>query len=131
MFRQITKPLFVRAKNGLLYAYRTTTVRLQPIRYRNGIVFRDLDTSFDEMGHVCFTAFRRDGELYIEYFEVGEPFRGLGYGREMYEWVEKYARRRGLRQIILTPYDSAVSFWIRMGFRVFSKEPYEMVKTLR
>lgn len=129
MFKQATSP-FVRAKSGLVYPYRTPTVRLQPIRYREGIVFRDLNTSFDEVGHVCFTAFPEYKELYIEYFEVDAACRGKGYGREMYGWVEGYARRRGMRQIILTPYDAAVSFWIKMGFSMRLMES-EMVKTLR
>lgn len=129
MFQQATSPVG-RAKRGLLYPYRTPTVRLQPIRYKEGIVFRDLGMSFDEVGHVCLTAFPEYKELYIEYFEVKAAFRGLGYGREMYEWVEAYARRRGMRQIILAPYDDAVSFWRRMGFRMRPMEA-EMVKTLR
>ena len=130
MFKQATSPLG-RRTNGAGYLYRTPTRRLQPIRCREGIAFRDLGASFDEVGHVCLTPVPAYKELYIEYFEVDAAFRGLGYGREIYEWVEAYARRRGMRQIILTPYDAAVSFWSRMGFSVFSKEPYEMVKTLK
>ncbi len=130
MFQQATSPLG-RRMSGAGYLYRTPTRRLQPIRYREGIVFRDLGESFDEVGHVCLTAFSAYKEMYIEYFEVDAAFRGLGYGREMYEWVEAYARRRGIHQIMLTPYDTAVSFWSRMGFSVFSTEPYEMAKTLR
>jgi GNAT superfamily N-acetyltransferase len=120
-----------RAKSGLLYPYRTPTRRLQPLRYREGVLFRDVDTSADEVGHVCLTAFPADRELYIDYFEVAAAFRGQGYGREMYQWVEGYARRRGMRQILLTPYDSALPFWLRMGFRVISTETYEMMKPLR
>jgi GNAT superfamily N-acetyltransferase len=126
-----TASSIMRLKSGVMYPYRTPTLRLQPIRYREGIVFRDLGTGYDEVGHVCLTAFPEDRALYIDYFEVDAAFRGRGYGREMYQWVEAYARRLGLRQILLTPYDSALLFWIRMGFTVFSKETYEMMKTLR
>jgi GNAT superfamily N-acetyltransferase len=107
----------VRAKEGLLYAYKTPTLRLQPFRYAYGIVFRDMSMSFEEVGHVCFNAFPKDRDLNIEYFEMDERFRGMGYGREMYEWMEGYAWRRGMEQIILSPHDSAVGFWRKMGFK--------------
>jgi GNAT superfamily N-acetyltransferase len=54
----------------------------------------------------------------------------MGYGREMYEWMERYAWRRGMKQIILSPYDSAVGFWMKMGFKWLSGFMLEMVKTL-
>jgi GNAT superfamily N-acetyltransferase len=127
--RQMTSPSRM-VKGGLLYAYRTPTLRLQPFKCAYGIVFRDLSMSFDEVGHVCFNAFPKDRELNIEYFEVDEGFRGMGYGREMYEWMERYAWRRGMKQIILSPYDSAVGFWMKMGFKWLSGFMLEMVKTL-
>lgn len=130
LYRQMTSP-FVSAKSGLLYAYRTSTLRLQPFRYAYGIVFRDESMSFDEVGHVCLTAFPEYKELNIEYFEVGEAFRGRGYGLEMYEWVEEYAKRRGMEQITLDPRDSAVGFWKKMGFKWPSMLRFEMVKVLR
>ena len=115
-----------------MYTYRTTTLRLQLIRHDDRIVFRDMN--FGEVGYIQFTAF--DDGLYIEYFEVYKPFRGMGYGTEMYEWVEKYAKHRGARRIILTPYDSEVGFWREMGFKLgpmvlHSGVTYEMVKELR
>jgi GNAT superfamily N-acetyltransferase len=128
--RQMTSPLD-KVKRGLLYAYRTPTLRLQPFKCAYGIVFRDLSMSFDEVGHVCFNAFPKDRELRIEYFEVDEHFRRMGYGREMYAWVEKYAKRRGMEQIILSPNDSAVGFWQKMGFKWLSKLRFEMVKAVR
>ena len=130
MSRQMTSP-FVRVKRGSLYAYRTTTSRLQPIRQGNEVVFRDLSMSFDEVGHVCINALPKDRELYIEYFEVDESFRGMGYGREMYEWVEGYARWRSMKQIILYPKGSSVGFWWKMGFKWPSMFRFEMAKALR
>ena len=116
MSRQMTSS-FVMVKRGSLYTYRTMTPRLQPIRHGNEIVFRNLSMSFDEVGHVCFNALPKDRELNIEYFKVDERFRGMGYGREMYEWVEGYARWRSMKQIILYPKGSAVGFWRKMGFK--------------
>jgi GNAT superfamily N-acetyltransferase len=120
----------VRVKRGILYTYRTTTPRLQPIRHENEIVFRDLSMSFDEVGHVCINALPKDRELKIEYFEVDERFRGMGYGQEMYEWMEEYARRRSMKQIILYPKESAVGFWRKMGFKWPSMFRFEMAKAL-
>jgi len=107
-----------------------TTVRLQPIKRDDRIVFVDRERCYSLRGYVRFTAYRDGGELYIDYFEVWEPFRGVGYGREMWDWVEEYARRRGMKRIILTPYNSAVGFWRKMGFRSLSRQAYEMVKVL-
>jgi hypothetical protein len=84
--RQMTSPSRM-VKGGLLYAYRTPTLRLQPFKCAYGIVFRDLSMSFDEVGHVCFNAFPKDRELNIEYFEVDEGFRGWVMGGKcMSEW---------------------------------------------
>lgn len=116
MSRQMTSPS-MRAKESLLYVYRTPTLRLQPLRYAYGIVFRERGTIWDEVGRVCLNFFPKEKEAYIEYFEVDECFRGMGYGREMYEWVEEYAKRRGMEQITLNPHDSAVGFWRKMGFK--------------
>jgi GNAT superfamily N-acetyltransferase len=65
------------------------------------------------------------GNCSIDYFEVGGPFRGKGYGREMCEWIEECAWRMGMRRIILTPRDSAVGFWRNMGFRVLYRQTCE------
>jgi GNAT superfamily N-acetyltransferase len=120
----------MRAKEGLLYVYRTHTLRLQPLRYEYGIVFRERSTIWDEVGRVCFNFFPKDKEAYIEYFEVDEAFRGMGYGREMYEWVEEYAKRRGMKQIKLNPRDSAVGFWRKMGFKWPFMVRFNMTKAL-
>ena len=120
----------VRSNVGLLYAYKTPMLRLQPFRYAYGIVFRDLSMSLEEVGHVCINAFPKAKELNIEYFEVDKRFRGMGYGREMYEWMEGYARRRGMKQIILSPKESAEGFWRKMGFKRPSMFMLEMAKAL-
>ena len=131
MSRQMTSPS-VRAKKGLLYAYKTPTLGLQPFRYAYGIVFRDRGMIYDEVGHICINAFPKDRDLFIEYFEVDERFRVMGYGREMYEWVEGYARRRGMERIIIYPKESAEGFWEKMGFKWSSSMlKFDMVKALR
>jgi len=106
-------------------------LRLQPIRYTDEIVFRDLDMSFDEIGAVRLTVSNYYKEPYINCFEVDEPYRGMGYGWEMYEWVASYAGRRGVEQIILSPHESAVGFWEKMGFKWSSVLEFDMVKALR
>ena len=98
-------------------------------RYGFWILFMDRGISFFEIGCIYLTVF--DYGLYLEYFEVYEPFRGIGYGTEMYKWFEKYAKRRGVKRIVLMPYDSAVGFWNKMGFKRPLRMASGMAKELR
>ena len=84
----------------------------------------------DEVGHVTFTALADIKEFYIDYFEVHDIYRGQGYGSEIFNWIEAYAKRKGMRTIFLTPYQSAVNFWVKMGFSHPSRDSDEMLKTL-
>jgi GNAT superfamily N-acetyltransferase len=126
----MTSP-FMRVKRGTSYTYKTTTPMLQPIRHGNEIVFRDLNKSFDEVDHVYINALPKDKEFNIEYFEVDERFRGMGYRQEMYEWMEEYAIRRSMKQIIFYPKESVVGFWRKMGFKWPSMLMFKRVKVLR
>jgi len=64
---------------------------------------------------------------------VYEPFRKKGYGREIYEWVESYAKERGTEKITVISLEEAVGFWRKVGLKrgVWSKPGYlSMVKAL-
>mgnify|MGYP001097144241 CR=1 FL=1 len=119
----------VEKRQGRLHVHKPVAVRLQPVRFGDRVVF--IDRNQNEAGYVCLTLLSDYEELYIDYFEVKKPFRGRGYGRKMYEWIETYARRRGMKRIILTPFNSSTSFWARMGFRLILRQRYDMVKTLK
>lgn len=113
-----------------LYVYKTLSTRLQPIRIDNTVVFIDCTTHKSEVGYTDFTILTEVKEFHIDYFEVHELFRKQGYGREMFMWMEHYAKRKGLQTIYLTPYKSAIRFWMKMGFIPINSECDEMVKTL-
>jgi GNAT superfamily N-acetyltransferase len=111
----------------VLYVFRTATRRLQPIRRGGDIEFLTHETRPSKVGVIsCDIDAQNDEELFIEYFGVEKDFRGQGYGREMAEWVERYAWRRGMQQIALVAHDSAIAFWSKMGFTLHSR--FDMVK---
>lgn len=76
---------------------------------------------------------RNKKELNIDFLEVYTPFRKKGYGREIYQWIESYAKRRGINKVTVISYEEAVGFWEKMGLKrgVWSKPGYQsMVKAL-
>lgn len=113
-----------------LYVYKTLSTRLQPVRFDNTVVFIDCTAYKAEVGYVDFTVLPEVKEFHIDYFEVHELYRKHGYGREMFDWIEAYARRKGMQTIYITPYESAIQFWTKMGFRPTTYECDEMSKTL-
>ena len=113
-----------------LYVCKTVSTRLQPVRLDNTLVFIDCTTHKAEVGYIDFTGFSDVKEFHIDYFEVHELYRKQGYGREMFAWIEGYARRKGMQTIYITPYKSAIQFWTKMGFRPSTYECDEMIKRL-
>lgn len=77
------------------------------------------------IGYVRLNTPNRD-ELNIDFLEVYKPFRKKGYGREIYRWIEGYAKRRGIRKITVISLEDAVGFWVKMGLKrgVWSKPGY-------
>lgn len=113
------------------YVYKTGSTRLHPIRFDNTIVFLECNVFNDEIGYVDFMLLAHEKEFHIDYFEVHSPYQRQGYGREIYDWIEHYAKRKGLQTINLTPYKSAVNFWMKMGFLPISHDSDEMMKTIK
>jgi ribosomal protein S18 acetylase RimI-like enzyme len=66
-----------------LYMYKTVSIRLQPVRFDNTVVFIDCTAHKAEVGYVDFTVLPEVKEFHIDYFEVHEILRKQGYGREM------------------------------------------------
>jgi len=58
-----------------------------------------------------------ENTLYIEHLFVKENLRGKGYGRSLYDKVEKLARNIGVKYIQLDSEEEAVWFWLKLGFR--------------
>jgi GNAT superfamily N-acetyltransferase len=110
--------------------YKTGSSRLRPIRIDNTIIFLECDIIKDEVGYVDFMTLAYEKEFHIDYFEVHTLYQRQGYGREIYLWIENYAKRKGMHTMYLTPYNSAIRFWIKMGFVPISNESDEMVKSL-
>ena len=113
-----------------LYVYKTVSTRLQPIRIDNTMVFIDCTTHKAEVGYVDFTVLPDVNEFHIDYFEVHELYRKQGYGREIFGWIEDFARRKGMQTIYITPYKSVIRFWAKMGFKPTTYECDEMIKML-
>ncbi len=113
-----------------LYVFKNSSTRLHPVRIDNTIVFMDNTLHKDEVGYVDFTSLAGVKEFHIDYFEVHEMYRRQGYGREIFMWIENYAKHKGMQTIYLTPYESAIKFWIKMGFFPASNKSDEMIKKL-
>ena len=67
---------------------------------------------------------------HIDHFKVADDLQGKGYGREMYQWLENYARERGVIQVILHVYQPTTGFWEKMGFKPDGLKKGNMVKVL-
>lgn len=92
------------------------TKRLQAIKYGDLVFFRDSrGRNLNARGYVDIHFSAK--ELYINYLEVAPGLERQGYGREIYEWVENYAQKKGTIWIFLTTYGSATEFWEKMGFK--------------
>jgi GNAT superfamily N-acetyltransferase len=110
--------------------YQIGSSRLRPIRLDNTIIFIESNIIKDEVGYVDFIQLDHEKEFHIDYFEVHTRYQRQGYGREIYHWIENYAKRKGMHTMYLTLYKSAIRFWIKMGFVPISNESDEMVKSL-
>lgn len=55
--------------------------------------------------------------LTIKGFMVDRNFQLCGYGKAFYEEIEKEAKKRRYKEIILNSFfDGAIIFWLKMGF---------------
>lgn len=117
------------------HRYKTTSKRLQAVKYKqydDTIYFKPKANSTHAVGYIRFN-FRNKEELNIDFLEVYEPFRKKGYGREIYEWTESYAKERGIKKITVISLEEAVGFWRKMALKrgVWSKPGYlSMVRAL-
>lgn len=115
--------------------HETTPRRLQAVEYKeydDTIYFEAKDDGTRTVGYVRFNFSGLRG-LNIDFLEVYKPFRGKGYGREIYQWLEDYAKNRGIKKITAISYEEAVGFWEKMGLKrgLWSKPGYQnMVKAL-
>ena len=57
------------------------------------------------------------GSLYIKYSEVGK-----GYGRMLMNFIENYAKKKGIKKIILFPTKTAIKFYEKLGYKKSAKE---------
>jgi len=57
---------------------------------------------------------------------VSDKHQGLGIGRAMVEFSERFARENGYGKISMHARDTAVGFYLRLGYEV-EGEPFEEV----
>jgi len=73
--------------------------------------------------------------LYIENIVVKEPLRGRGYGRELYQKIERFAQNIGTDYIQIDSESDVIGFWHNMGFKeldvVYYQNKTAMNKKLR
>jgi hypothetical protein len=60
---RVDTPL-LKKRRGPSHVCETITLRLQPVRRIDRIVFMDRGMIFDEVGHICLTAFHGNRELF-------------------------------------------------------------------
>ncbi|MHB1439481.1 MAG: GNAT family N-acetyltransferase [Cuniculiplasma sp.] len=78
----------------------------------------------DKIVGYAFVIFDQD-YLELDNMDICGKFQGKGFGKELVEWIENFARSRGKSRVTLgttrssddTPWKS-YSFWIKMGYRV-------------
>ncbi|MCK4953547.1 GNAT family N-acetyltransferase, partial [Candidatus Bathyarchaeota archaeon] len=68
--------------------------------------------------------------LQLDHFKVTDDLQGKGYGREMYQWLETYAKENAVKRITLHSYKLATGFWEKMGFAPNDLEKGNMIKVL-
>jgi len=110
------------------YRYEKDSKRLEAVKYEqynDTIYFKPKANGTHLVGYLRFNL-RNKEELNIDFLEVYEPFRKNGYGREIYEWIESYAKERGIKKITVISLEDAIGFWMKMGLKigVWSKPGY-------
>lgn len=98
------------------------------LEYDDVVVFVCEDNSGQVIGHAfCVDKTFRESEvltdvrtLYIDDICIDKDHRGQGKGREMYEFLQEYARSQGFYRITLNVYclnPGAVKFYEAMGLK--------------
>jgi putative acetyltransferase len=57
------------------------------------------------------------GSLYIKYSEVGK-----GYGTKLMNFIENYAKKKGIKKLVLYPTITAKSFYKKLGYKESAKK---------
>ena len=55
--------------------------------------------------------------LYIENIIIKEPLRVRGYGKELYQKIERFAQNIGADFIQIDSESDVIGFWRKMGFK--------------
>ena len=68
---------------------------------------------------------------------VGENWQGKGIGRELILFAEKFAKKKGIKQMVMNARKVAIGFYQKLGYKIVSDEFIEvtiphvkMVKTI-
>ncbi len=64
----------------------------------------------------------RNNHIYLEEIHVKKEARGKGIGSKMLNLVEKFAKRKGYKEIILDAHISAVNFYLKKGYKIRKKD---------
>ena len=75
----------------------------------------------DKIVGVARLHFNSKEEAQIRYMAVDENYRNRGIGSKMLENLEKIAKEKGARYIILNARENAVEFYLKNGYELIEK----------
>jgi GNAT superfamily N-acetyltransferase len=117
--------------------HETVKLRDEILRKPLGLKFEpgELEKEFSVFHIACYLdgalagclILQPDGKsLKMRQVSVSERHQGTGIGRAMVEFSEKFARERGYNKITMHARDTAVPFYLKLGYSI-EGEPFEEV----
>jgi predicted GNAT family N-acyltransferase len=118
--------------------HETVTLRDEVLRKPLGLIYtpEQLGAESDSIHIACYFQDELAGCLILQpdamqtlkmrQVAVSNKHQGLGIGRAMVEFSEQFARENGYGKITIHARDTAVGFYLRLGYEV-EGEPFEEV----
>lgn len=127
-----------RVEHGTPEYEQTVALRYEILRRPLGLTFdaKQLAAECDELHLALFDGVEvvaclvltplADGDVKMRQVAVREGLQGTGLGRVLVEFSESVARDRGFRRMVLNARETAVPFYLRLGYAI-EGEPFEEV----
>lgn len=125
-------------EHGSADYHRTVALRFEILRRPLGLTFdpeqlaaedRELHLAVfaeDELMACLVLTPLADGQIKMRQVAVQAGQQGQGLGRKLVEFSEVVARERGFTRMVLNARDTAVPFYLRLGYAI-EGEPFEEV----
>lgn len=120
---------------------KTIDIRNDAFRKPQGLNIRDEDLSGDkkvdmyagfidgEMMSTVFLAHVDDETSQVKAVIVTPQYRGSGLGNYLMDFIEKKARNKGYKKMILMGRVSVEGFYKKLGYHTTSDEPFDYYQT--